>query len=102
MKFLGSPVASGLCFGFKADVVVNSIPESLFAAEIPFSRLDADVPEQELNLFEFSPGLVTQARACSTKIVWRNVRQAATQPVDEARAAFLIEAAENTDMSLLC
>jgi hypothetical protein len=35
------------------------------------------VPEQELNLFEFSPSLVTQARACSAKIVWRNVRQSA-------------------------
>jgi hypothetical protein len=36
------------------------------------------VPEQELNLFEFSPSLVTQARACAAKVVWRNVRQPAT------------------------
>jgi hypothetical protein len=36
------------------------------------------VPEQELNLFEFSPGLVTQARACAAKVVWRNVRESAT------------------------
>jgi hypothetical protein len=35
----------------KADVVVDGIPQSLFAAQIPFGRLDADVPEQELNLF---------------------------------------------------
>ena len=62
----------------KADVVVDGIPQSLFAAQISFGRLDADVPEQELNLFEFSPGLVTQARACAAKIVWRNIRQSAT------------------------
>jgi hypothetical protein len=49
--FFRSPVTSGLSFGFKADVVIDSIPQSLFAAEIPFSRLDADVPEQELHLF---------------------------------------------------
>ena len=59
-------------------MVIDSIPQSLFAAEISFSRLDADVPQQELNLFEFSPGLVTQARACPAKIVRRNVRQSAT------------------------
>jgi hypothetical protein len=31
--------------------VVDGIPQSLFAAQIPFGRLDADVPEQELHLF---------------------------------------------------
>ena len=74
----GSPLGSGLRLRLKADVVVDGIPQSLFAAQIPFSRLDADVPEQELNLFEFSTGLVTQARACAAKVVWRNVRQSAT------------------------
>jgi len=62
----------------EADVVVDGIPQSLFAAQIPFGRLDANVPEQELNLFEFSSSLVTQARACAAKVVWRNVRQSAT------------------------
>ena len=52
----------------KADVVVDGIPQSLFAAQVPFGCLDADVPEQELNLFEFSPGLVTQARACTPEM----------------------------------
>jgi hypothetical protein len=36
------------------------------------------VTKQELNLFEFSPGLVTQARARAAKVVWRNIRQSAT------------------------
>jgi hypothetical protein len=39
----------------KADVVVHGIPQSLFAAQIPFGRLDADVPEQELNLLSSPP-----------------------------------------------
>jgi hypothetical protein len=62
----------------KAYVVVDGIPQSLFAAKIPFGRLNADVPEQELNLFECSPGLVTQRGARATKVVWHNVRQSAT------------------------
>lgn len=62
----------------KADVVVDGIPQSLFAAQIPFGRLDTDVTEQELNLFEFSPGLVTEARACAAKVMRRNVHESAT------------------------
>ena len=73
-----SPVGAGLRLWLKADVVVDGISQPLFAAQIPFGRLDADVPEQELNLFEFSTGLVTQARACAAKVVWRNVRKSAT------------------------
>jgi hypothetical protein len=49
----------GLRLGLKTDLVVNGISQSLFATQIPFGRLDADVPKQKLNLFEFSPGLVT-------------------------------------------
>ena len=49
-----------LWLGFKPDVVVDGIPQSLFAAQIPFGRLDADMPQQELNLLEFSPGLVAK------------------------------------------
>jgi hypothetical protein len=49
----------GLRLGLKTDLVVNGISQSLFATQIPFGRLDADVPNQKLNLFEFSPGLVT-------------------------------------------
>ncbi|HZQ55187.1 MAG TPA: hypothetical protein VFB14_23510 [Bryobacteraceae bacterium] len=43
----------------KAEVVANGIPQSLFAARIPFGRLHAEVPEQELDLLEFSVGVVT-------------------------------------------
>ncbi len=53
---------SGLRLGLKADVVIHGITQLLFAAQIPFGRLDADVAEQKLNLFEFSPGWMTYAR----------------------------------------
>jgi hypothetical protein len=43
----------------KPDLVVNGIPQSLFAAQIPFGHLHAELPEQELDLLEFSPGVVT-------------------------------------------
>jgi hypothetical protein len=62
----------------KADVVVHGIPQPLFAAQIPFGGLDADMSQQELNLFDFSPSFVTQARACAAKVVRRNVRHSAT------------------------
>jgi hypothetical protein len=62
----------------KANIVVHGIPQSLFAAQIPFGCLDANVSEQELNLFEFSPGLVAQARACAAKVVRCNVGESAT------------------------
>lgn len=37
-----------------------------------FSRFDAHVTEQELDLFQLAAGLVAQARACSAEIVWRD------------------------------
>jgi hypothetical protein len=40
----------------------------LLAAEILFSCLNGDVPEEELNLFEFTAGCVAQARASAAKI----------------------------------
>ena len=73
-----SPCSGSLGLRFKADVIVDGVPQSLFAAQISFGRLDTHVPEQELNLFEFSSGLVTEARACAAKVVRGNVRQSAT------------------------
>ncbi len=40
----------------KAEVIVNRITQSLFAAQIPFRHLHADVSEQELDLLKFSIG----------------------------------------------
>jgi hypothetical protein len=53
----------GLRLGLKANIVVYGIPQSLFATQIPFGRLDADMSKQKLDLLEFSPCLVTEPRA---------------------------------------
>jgi hypothetical protein len=47
----------------------------LFAAKVPFRRLDAHVAEQELDLFKLPAGFVTQTRACATKIVRSHILQ---------------------------
>jgi hypothetical protein len=46
----------------QSDAIVDGIPQSLFATQIPFPCLYADVPQQELYLLEFSSCLVTKSR----------------------------------------
>ena len=41
-----------------SEFVVNGATQPLLAAQIPFGRLNRDVPEQELNLVEFAAGEV--------------------------------------------
>lgn len=55
---------------FNADAIIHRVPKPLFAAEIPLSRLDAHVAEQELDLFQLAASLVTETRACAAEIVW--------------------------------
>jgi hypothetical protein len=52
-----------------ADRIVDRIPESLFAPQIALSRLNADVPEQELNLLQFSARFVAQAGARAAEVM---------------------------------
>jgi hypothetical protein len=53
------------------------ISEPLLAAEVPFRCLNADITEQELNLFKLPARLMTQTGAGTTKIVRRNPIQTA-------------------------
>jgi hypothetical protein len=46
--------------GFDADPVVDSVSNSLLAPEMPFGRLNGNVPEEELNLFQFATRRMTQ------------------------------------------
>jgi hypothetical protein len=46
-------------FRFKADRIIDCVPESLLAADVTLRRLDADMAEQKLNLIQFSSGFVT-------------------------------------------
>ena len=42
--------------------VVDGATQLLLAPEVPLRRLDRDVPEEELNLIQFTAGEMTQAR----------------------------------------
>jgi len=43
-------------------VIVNRIPETLLAPQVSLPRLDGDVTQQELNLLQFTAGLMAQSR----------------------------------------
>ena len=51
--------ASGL--GFDADPVIHGGTNALLAAEVSLRRLNGDVPEKELNLFQFTARSVAQS-----------------------------------------
>jgi hypothetical protein len=55
--------------------IVHWMTEILFAPKITFRGLDRGVPQQELNLLEFTAAVVAQLRAGSPQIVRRNVLQ---------------------------
>src|SRR5579862_1865525 len=52
------------------------MPEILFAAEIPFCRLDRCMAQQELNLLQLAAARVAQLRTGSPQIVRCNMFQA--------------------------
>jgi hypothetical protein len=57
----------------KVDFVIDRISQWLLAAEIALRGLNADMPEQELDLFKLPAGLMTHAGTRTTQIVRRNV-----------------------------
>jgi hypothetical protein len=44
IQYREAPLEQRSMVGFRPDVVVDCIPQSLSAAQIPFCRLDADMP----------------------------------------------------------
>jgi hypothetical protein len=58
-------------------VVVDGVLEPLLAPEVTLRRLDGDVAQEKLNLFQFACGLVAQPRAGPTQIVRRYGRKTA-------------------------
>jgi hypothetical protein len=47
-----------LCVRSEVEKIVHWMPEILFAAEIAFRGLDRCVPEQKLNLLQFTPAIM--------------------------------------------
>jgi hypothetical protein len=54
---------------FEAELVVHCEPQLLFTPEIAFRRFNRDMPEQELDLFEFATGEMTKSGACAPQVV---------------------------------
>jgi len=48
----------------------------LFAPDVSLRRLDGSVPEQKTNLFKFAVAIVAESGTGTTKIVWRQIRDA--------------------------
>jgi hypothetical protein len=62
----------------------------LFAPDVSLRRLDGSVPEQKTNLFKFAVAIVAESGTGTTKIVWRQIRDASvsrTQPPSLASTA---------------
>ena len=53
-----------LYFCPQLEAIVHRASEILLAAEIPLGRLHRRMPQQELNLLQFTTTVVTQLRAC--------------------------------------
>jgi hypothetical protein len=55
--------------GFDSQSVVDGSSEPLLAAEVPLGRLDRDVPEQKLDLIQFTACEMAETRASAPQIV---------------------------------
>lgn len=58
-----------------ADVVIHSSANTLLASEVSFRRLDRNVPEQELDLFQLSTRGMPELRAGAPQVMWRDLGQ---------------------------
>ena len=68
------PLGVGAGLRLDADVVVHSSANTLLASEVSFRRLDRNVSEQELDLFQLSARGMTELRAGAPQIMWRHLR----------------------------
>src|ERR1700678_2397001 len=59
---------------FNSDLVVDSLPQPLFTAEVFFSGLYRDVAQKELDLFQLTSSAVAETGARSSEIMWREFR----------------------------
>jgi len=61
----------GLPAGWRlnSDVIIDSSSQPLFAAQIPFRGLHANMSQQELNLLKLSTRQVTESGAGTSKVV---------------------------------
>jgi hypothetical protein len=68
---LTGQAASGLAclVWFDFDGIVDGVSEPLLASQVSLRRLNADVPQQELNLLQLAAGFMAQTSASATKVM---------------------------------
>jgi hypothetical protein len=73
----GGPKVPPLLLHFRPqfETIVHRASEILLAAKIPLGCLHRRMPQQELNLLQFTTTVVTQLRACSPQVVRCDVLQ---------------------------
>ena len=60
---------------FDSNSVINRRPNPLLAAQVAFGRLNGDMPQKELDLFQLSSRGVAEPSAGPTKVMWRQLLQ---------------------------
>jgi hypothetical protein len=58
-------------------MIVDRVPQSLLAAEVTLCGLDTHVPQEKLDLLEFSSGLMAKPSTRAPEIMWRDIGEAA-------------------------
>ena len=73
----GGPKVRPLLLHFRPqfETIVHRASEILLATKIPLSRLHRRMPQQKLNLLQFTTTVMTQLRTCSPQVVRRDVLQ---------------------------
>jgi hypothetical protein len=59
---------------FQPNPIIHRVAETLLAAQVPLRRLHRDMPQKELNLLQFTAGLMAKTGASPAKIVRRERR----------------------------
>jgi len=63
--------ASDSAFRLDADAIIDGAANTLLAAQITFGRLDGDVPEKKLYLFQFSTDRMAEPGTRPAEVVGR-------------------------------
>ena len=60
------------------ESVIHSVTEFLFAAQVAFRRLNGDVPQEKLDLFQFATCKMAQTCASAAQIMGRQIWNSST------------------------
>ena len=64
---------------FQPDPIIDGVRESVLAAQVTLCCLHRNVPQRELNLFQFTTGLMAKTGASPVKVMRRDRRNLTVQ-----------------------